>query len=173
MVEQATFSTNKNRSTSVSPFSALPPTPQENGQWEIIHKPSRLIQLPVDPRGDGEGQREEVTFYLIIRRKPLFYLVNVIAPCILITLLAIFVFYLPPDAGKQARCLALLLTNSSVSSSSPLIQVRFSSQVKPLCSAISPRFSFQPEPFHLDPDFPSSFRLCHSSAARFFQPKNF
>ncbi|XP_073653574.1 acetylcholine receptor subunit beta isoform X4 [Tursiops truncatus] len=72
----------------------------ENGQWEIIHKPSRLIQPPVDPRGGGERRREAVTFYLIIRRKPLFYLVNVIAPCILITLLAIFVFYLPPDAGS-------------------------------------------------------------------------
>ncbi|XP_047399855.1 acetylcholine receptor subunit beta isoform X3 [Sciurus carolinensis] len=70
----------------------------ENGQWEIIHKPSRLIQPPGDPRGGREGQHQEVTFYLIIRRKPLFYLVNVIAPCILITLLAIFVFYLPPDA---------------------------------------------------------------------------
>ncbi|XP_029068970.1 acetylcholine receptor subunit beta-like isoform X3 [Monodon monoceros] len=70
----------------------------ENGQWKIIHKPSRLIQPPVDRRGGGERRREEVTLYLIIRRKPLFYLVNVIAPCILITLLAIFVFYLPPDA---------------------------------------------------------------------------
>lgn len=94
----------------------LPPPP-ENGQWEIIHKPSRLIQLPGDARGK-EGRREEVVFYLIIRRKPLFYLVNVIVPCVLITLLAIFVFYLPPDAGKRPGA-------PTLGTFSPLVQVSF------------------------------------------------
>ncbi|XP_044528749.1 acetylcholine receptor subunit beta [Gracilinanus agilis] len=73
----------------------------ENGQWEIIHKSSRLNGPSGQGQGGKEGERQDVTFYLIIRRKPLFYLVNVIIPCVLITLLAIFVFYLPPDAGEK------------------------------------------------------------------------
>ena len=62
----------------------------ENGQWELCHRSGRHHAGP---------SHEDVTFYLVIRRKPLFYIVNVLVPCVLITLLAVGVFYLPPDAG--------------------------------------------------------------------------
>ncbi|XP_033930159.1 acetylcholine receptor subunit beta-like [Melopsittacus undulatus] len=70
----------------------LPQSFQENGQWELWHRSGRLEV--------GAGL-EAVTFALVLRRKPLFYLATVLVPCVLLTLLASAVFYLPPDAGEK------------------------------------------------------------------------
>ncbi|CAF1133928.1 unnamed protein product [Adineta ricciae] len=43
----------------------------------------------------------DVTFTLRIRRKPLFYMVNLVVPCVNIAFLTILVFYLPSDSGEK------------------------------------------------------------------------
>lgn len=68
----------------------------ENGEWEIVHKPARrniYKNIPME-----SNKHQDITFYLIIRRKPLFYIVNIIIPCVLISFLASLVYYLPADS---------------------------------------------------------------------------
>lgn len=76
--------------------------PSENGEWEIVHRPARVNvdpSAPLDSRG-----HQDVTFYLIIRRKPLFYIVNILVPCVLISFMVNLVFYLPADSKQCPSC---------------------------------------------------------------------
>ena len=43
----------------------------------------------------------DITFYITIRRKTLFYTVNLILPTVLISFLCVLVFYLPAEAGEK------------------------------------------------------------------------
>ena len=43
----------------------------------------------------------DITFNVTMRRKTLFYTVNLIIPCVGITFLTILVFYLPSDSGEK------------------------------------------------------------------------
>uniref|UniRef100_A0A3P9KVJ7 Cholinergic receptor, nicotinic, delta (muscle) n=1 Tax=Oryzias latipes TaxID=8090 RepID=A0A3P9KVJ7_ORYLA len=68
----------------------------ENGEWEIIHRPAKRNTYKHIPMESNKHQ--DITFYLVIKRKPLFYIVNIIIPCVLISFLATFVYYLPADS---------------------------------------------------------------------------
>uniref|UniRef100_A0A3P9LJ47 Cholinergic receptor, nicotinic, beta 4 (neuronal) n=1 Tax=Oryzias latipes TaxID=8090 RepID=A0A3P9LJ47_ORYLA len=75
-----------------------------SGEWDIIALPGRRTVNPTDPT------YVDLTYDFIIKRKPLFYTINLIIPCILITSLAILVFYLPSDCGeKMTLCISVLL----------------------------------------------------------------
>lgn len=44
----------------------------------------------------------DITFYIHILRRPLFYIFNMVMPCIMITLVALLGFYIPSDSGNEA-----------------------------------------------------------------------
>ena len=53
----------------------------------------------------------DITFCITIRRKTLFYTVNLIIPCVGISFLTVLTFYLPSDSGeKVALCISILLS---------------------------------------------------------------
>uniref|UniRef100_A0A8C9NHC4 Cholinergic receptor nicotinic delta subunit n=1 Tax=Serinus canaria TaxID=9135 RepID=A0A8C9NHC4_SERCA len=84
----------------------------ENGEWEIIHRPARKNVYPDIPPDTSEHQ--DITFYLIIKRKPLFYVINIVIPCILIAFMVILVFYLPADSGEKMTLVISVLLAQSV-----------------------------------------------------------
>lgn len=70
----------------------------KSGTWDIIEVPAYLNIY------EGNHPTEtDITFYIIIRRKTLFYTVNLILPTVLISFLCVLVFYLPAEAGEKVR----------------------------------------------------------------------
>ena len=78
-----------------------------SGTWTIVACPAYIRET----KNTTEEETKEVfTFFLKLRRKPLFYTVNMIVPCVLISFMSICVFYLPADAGeKMTMCISIML----------------------------------------------------------------
>uniref|UniRef100_A0AC35TLB6 Acetylcholine receptor subunit alpha-type unc-38 n=1 Tax=Rhabditophanes sp. KR3021 TaxID=114890 RepID=A0AC35TLB6_9BILA len=52
----------------------------------------------------------DIMYFLVLRRKPLFYTVNLVFPCVGISFLTILVFYLPSDSGEKVTlCISILV----------------------------------------------------------------
>ncbi|XP_022243260.1 acetylcholine receptor subunit alpha-like 1 isoform X1 [Limulus polyphemus] len=77
-------------------------------EWDIMSVPAKrkekFYACCAEPYPD-------ITFNITLRRKTLFYTVNLIIPCVGIGCLSIVVFYLPSDSGEKITlCISILLS---------------------------------------------------------------
>nr|XP_019935783.1 PREDICTED: neuronal acetylcholine receptor subunit alpha-3-like [Paralichthys olivaceus] len=80
----------------------------ESGEWTIIDAPGYKHDIKYNC---CEEIYTDITYSLYIRRLPLFYTVNMIIPCLLISFLTVLVFYLPSDCGEKVTlCISVLLS---------------------------------------------------------------
>ncbi|XP_051630406.1 neuronal acetylcholine receptor subunit alpha-2 [Manacus candei] len=80
----------------------------ESGEWAIIDAVGTYTSKKYDCCSEIYP---DITFYFVIRRLPLFYTINLIVPCLLISCLTVLVFYLPSDCGEKITlCISVLLS---------------------------------------------------------------
>ncbi|XP_076879549.1 neuronal acetylcholine receptor subunit alpha-7a [Brachyhypopomus gauderio] len=69
-----------------------------NGEWDLVEVPGRRTETTyvccAEPYPD-------VTFTVVMRRRTLYYGLNLLIPCVLISTLALLVFLLPADSGEK------------------------------------------------------------------------
>ncbi|NXI08879.1 ACHA2 protein, partial [Irena cyanogastra] len=80
----------------------------ESGEWAIIDAVGTYNSKKYDCCTEIYP---DITFCFVIRRLPLFYTINLIIPCLLISCLTVLVFYLPSDCGEKITlCISVLLS---------------------------------------------------------------
>ena len=80
----------------------------ESGEWVIINAVAKYNTKKYECCTEIYA---DITYYFIIRRLPLFYTINLIIPCLLISCLTVLVFYLPSQCGEKITlCISVLLS---------------------------------------------------------------
>ncbi|XP_050955038.1 CHRNA7-FAM7A fusion protein isoform X2 [Labeo rohita] len=69
-----------------------------NGEWDLVEVPGRRNEKFYDC---CKEPYPDVTFTVVMRRRTLYYGLNLLIPCVLISTLALLVFLLPADSGEK------------------------------------------------------------------------
>lgn len=80
------------------------------GEWELLHVRSKYNEFSID----NDDYYAEMKFHVVIRRRPLFYTVNLLLPSVFLMVMDIIGFYLPPDSGERVSFKITLLLGYSV-----------------------------------------------------------
>ncbi|XP_051533448.1 5-hydroxytryptamine receptor 3A-like [Myxocyprinus asiaticus] len=80
------------------------------GEWELLYVLSKYKDFSLD----NDDYYAEMKFHVVVRRRPLFYTVNLLLPSIFLMIMDIVGFYLPPDSGERVSFKITLLLGYSV-----------------------------------------------------------
>ncbi|XP_077992174.1 neuronal acetylcholine receptor subunit beta-3-like [Glandiceps talaboti] len=79
-------------------------------EWNLINSSAMYLEFG---SSDLQSTWAMIRYTLVLKRRPLFYIVNVIIPCIMMALLTMLVFLLPSDSGeKMSFGVSILITMS-------------------------------------------------------------
>lgn len=69
-----------------------------NGEWDLLDTSYQVnvVRYPCCPE-----PFPDITFYVRIRRRILYYLYSVVFPCVMLSILTLLVFCLPPESGEK------------------------------------------------------------------------
>lgn len=70
----------------------------DSGEWELVGMP---VVRHVVYYACCEAPYPDLRFHILIRRRPLFYMFNLLVPCFLISMITALGFYMPADSGEK------------------------------------------------------------------------
>lgn len=118
---------------------------QPNGLWEFVN--SSVTRSTFYQQVHTNKSYPRLTFTLDIKRKSAFYLSSIIAPCLLLLVFALAMFWLPPDSGEKVGLGIAILLAFSVYQVIIDSATAATSDSSPILSGYSPKpiFFFFPE----------------------------
>ncbi|XP_033633525.1 neuronal acetylcholine receptor subunit beta-2-like isoform X1 [Asterias rubens] len=83
-----------------------------DGQWDMIEVTvhSNKMEYPDDP---GK-QYTDVVYEVLFQRRPLYYLFNLLIPCMFLSLVSLLTFFLPPESGEKVSLGVTVLLSLTV-----------------------------------------------------------
>ena len=93
----------------------------ENGIWNLTDV---IMFRNVVNYGKQYGEYSEIIFILVLKRHPTFYILTIITPCLLLSIINLLVFILPTESGEKVslgitNVLALVLFQQLISGIMP------------------------------------------------------
>lgn len=69
-----------------------------NSEWDLL---SVVLQKSVRTHSCCSDPYPDLTYTLHVRRKTFYYIFNIIVPCIMLSILTLLTFWLPPTSGEK------------------------------------------------------------------------